>query len=248
MKKITITTLAVLSAIICGCTLQTADNITHHDDVEEIHGFVDESFYISLIDSDTDLIGELINQDNRMEIIGQRNIQPEHMTRAEIEDDHDYRKYSLQKVSDLTEFYNLENFKIAGYQLDSIVIFVDGYVFQFIPIESLNNDDFIMRSSSVVSISMPRLENTVGSPTAEELLRVWTNQAETQGYGYLTEDNMLYKEYHSSISTIMGDTVLYITVPDYLNTYEYLRDLAFQVIETAELVNVAEMRATMAQR
>jgi hypothetical protein len=65
----------------------------------------------------------------------------------------------------------------------------------------------------------------------------------------LTKDNMLYEEYNEGtkgglVYAPMGEnSCLMVLVPQKLNTYEYLRDLAFEVIETAELVNVEKLIA-----
>jgi len=56
------------------------------------------------------------------------------------------------------------------------------------------------------------------------------------GRGYLTDDGMIYNPRTNSFSARMGNTALRMVVPDRLNSYEFLRALALEVIGTAELV------------
>ena len=56
--------------------------------------------------------------------------------------------------------------------------------------------------------------------------------------GDLNEDGMLYINKFNTIIARIGNTSFHINAPERLGTYEFLRNLALQVIETAELVDV----------
>jgi len=177
-----------------------------------------------------------------------------------------YSNYLSNNVSEIKEFYSLDNLKIDGYELQSVSIAASSICFNFASIEAKKDV-----SSNFIQIGVVRTD----WEHKENFLKDGAAQAEEQGWGYLTADNMLYSEKHGLLEAELNDTFIMIQLPqgysqhvidgiikerdrlaedefqsalDYaeeanrvskeLNNYEFLRELAFRVIKTAELINV----------
>jgi hypothetical protein len=159
--------------------------------------------------------------------------------------DENYFLYLDNNISDISKFYCLENLEIDGYKLYSVNISRGVFLFRFAPVEKLEGDpDYIFVDDSFIPIQIERFErhNTSLDPLEDVL-----EEFQRRGQGVLTEDDMVYVEKSGYIFARLGDTIFNIRVPyfdvldpDKSANYEILRDLAFQVIEAAELVQ-AEM-------
>jgi hypothetical protein len=157
--------------------------------------------------------------------------------------DEDYWLYSEHKISEISEFYSLDNLKIDGYEPYLVNIRGDSFLFKYTP---QNGNEHIFDADIMIGICRP--EGWYGTSDPKEVFDVRINQAQEQGWGRLTEDGMIYSASLNDIAVQIGKTLLSIRVPDEFDTYEYLRDLAFEVIKTAELIDVERELARMERR
>jgi len=132
--------------------------------------------------------------------------------------------YHFHEVTSLTEFYfvtvEIEEFELVALEIDG-----HGLTFIYRCAEAIGGS---------ISIDIERALRT------DESWRILTEQLTRDGRGHLTESGMIYQPGLSRISARIGTTRMSIRVPDTLNNYEFLRDLAFDVIETSRPVVVEE--------
>ena len=236
--------------------------ITEDSDIGFTEKFMNYFSRMESISSDVTKIEDIVEEISRAisgeSEVSTRNNTIESMSREygfsgtdellkKIEEKDEFYLSSYHKILGIPSFYSLDNFKINSYQLYQVNMYETYFSFKFVPINELGKDGLTSVGLNNISISIYRQEiydeANVSDPFSES-----AENALEQGWGYLTKDNMIYASRHNEVTAQLGNTFFRIIVPGYLNTYEYLRDLAFQVIETAELVNVAEARAAMAQR
>ena len=154
-------------------------------------------------------------------------------------------KTSSNKVSEISQFYNIDNFKIEGHELSSVAIYESAFNFRFTPIgvpEARNNSnlDFILVSIDRHDYS----ELHYNSDPFESILKAF----EGQSHIYLTDDGVIFFDGISkSVEARLGDTTVGVDLSyskshtaERGKEYEYLRDLAFDVIKNAELVTVKD--------
>jgi hypothetical protein len=143
---------------------------------------------------------------------------------------------SVNRISEITEFY-FPTIEIDGFELYSVAIFDSALVYIYARIGRDNDFGIGISGPDSITIFIDRTE------TLNEQGRVYTfaelveNSVE-QGFDYHTESRMLHSPDSAIIVAPWGDTSVRIDVPQELNTYEFLRDLALRVIETMELVTV----------
>jgi len=135
--------------------------------------------------------------------------------------------YHFHEVASLTEFYFV-TVEIEGFELIELEISKYGVTYLFRCIETTGRG---------ITISIRRPSN-YSSP--EEVWQVITEQALQHFSGSLSESGMIYHLNSMEILSRIGDTWFSIRVPNSLNNYEFLRDLAFDVIETSRPVVVEE--------
>ncbi|MCL2036846.1 MAG: hypothetical protein FWG83_05625 [Oscillospiraceae bacterium] len=123
---------------------------------------------------------------------------------------------------------------INGYELVCVLGGEYGFVYYFTPVGNLKTDELYMFSDNSdiqITIEIPGKSPFSFSDSVKDNAK----------YGYiLTEDNLLYKEGETSLTGQVGEVAFRIGVPSHLAKYEYLRDLAFDVIKNAELVTVKD--------
>ena len=124
----------------------------------------------------------------------------------------------------------IDDLKIDGYELSSVSVDNYGFSFSYYPVKQ---EDEV----SSISITFDRPESWQGL-CSEEIFKIRLEQAESQGWGELTEDDMIYSKKFVEVSMRMEDTIVIIRDFSKQKNYEELRDLANQVIKTAELVDV----------
>jgi hypothetical protein len=144
------------------------------------------------------------------------------------------RKY--HRVSEITEFY-FPTVEIDGFELYSVAIFDSALVYIYASIERDNDFGIGIGGDKGIIISMGRPEWYEAYGITDHFSDE-ARDAHKEGWGYLTESGMIYAPNFSNIVARLGDTSVRIDVPQELNTYEFLRDLALRVIETMELVTV----------
>jgi len=174
------------------------------------------------VNRDSDFKSDLVNQIN--------------ISKNTIIEDTDFDLNYETILSNIAEFYR---FEIYGYEIYQVSISENSLDFNLASIELLNTECDDTVDLDNIRISTIRPENWgPGTESAEEIFNSWAEQAKIQEWGYLTDDNMIYSSDFNEVSTPIGSTILTVRVPDHLNDYDYLRDLAQQVIASAELVNV----------
>ncbi|MDR2532138.1 MAG: hypothetical protein LBC82_04775 [Oscillospiraceae bacterium] len=170
------------------------------------------------------IISDVENGDFRKAIINKINI-------SQLMDEEQHQadgSYKANKISEITEFY-YPTIKFEGYELYSVAIFDGVFIFRYVPLEFVGDDTSILLDiADVIEISIRRFDQ----------FRAEAKQAQNEGWGYLSEDGMLYAEEYSNIVAQIGNTTVRIDVPKKFNSYEFLRDLAFRLIETSEVVDV----------
>ncbi|MCL2035862.1 MAG: hypothetical protein FWG83_00545, partial [Oscillospiraceae bacterium] len=155
-------------------------------------------------------------------------------------------KTSSNKVSEISQFYNIDNFKIEGHELSRVMINEAAIEFDFTPIgapEARNNSnlDFIL----VLIDRHDYSELHYNSDPFKFTLENWASDSSVR----LTDDGVIFFDGISSksVKARLGDTTVSVDLSyskshtaERGKEYEYLRDLAFDVIKNAELVTVKD--------
>jgi len=139
--------------------------------------------------------------------------------------------FEANEVASLDEFYFVD-VEIKGFELMSISIAGHGVFFYYWDMESISAGG-VRSLENRVSVNVRR---EVHGFSRDEHWQGLTEQLMRHHGGILTEDGMLYTAALNDIVARIDDTIFSIRVPSRLNDYEFLRDLALEVIETAELV------------
>ncbi|MCL2037126.1 MAG: hypothetical protein FWG83_07080 [Oscillospiraceae bacterium] len=143
------------------------------------------------------------------------------------------------RFSEMRYFYSL-NAESGGYRLFSVEI--DKYAISYcygLPEKLEKNTKLDYKDSDVV-IQILRPEGSPDAFEAEKILKEWTESGQQNGQMYLTDENILYNQDNNDIYLLFDDTILRVYTPNQNVEYEYLRDLAFDVIKNAELVTVKD--------
>ncbi|MCL2698273.1 MAG: hypothetical protein FWE74_09375 [Oscillospiraceae bacterium] len=144
-------------------------------------------------------------------------------------------------ISDIKEFYYPE-IELDGYELFLAEIMQYRFHFYFMPENPDSadldlNGEYFFSYDSGIEIAITRTETIIDTP---DPLKAIMEQYDGQRREYLFEDGLIYDEFFNTITGQIGDTWFYIVVPPKLNNYEFMRRLALQVIEAAELVVIRE--------
>jgi len=139
----------------------------------------------------------------------------------------DYGMYSEHKISDIEEFF-VPTIEFEGFELFSMFFDEAGFVYEYAPIERAENYAHHYETGYQIRIGRPGYQKKSTPEVLEGLAQEDDTYSEEKGFvqsGY-------------SIYTQIGDSILRVDVPYELADYEYLRDLANQVIKSAEKVDV----------
>ncbi|MCL2079843.1 MAG: hypothetical protein FWH17_08400 [Oscillospiraceae bacterium] len=153
-------------------------------------------------------------------------------------DDHeDYFLFSLNKLQEITEFYSLEKTYIEGYALGTV--YVNGTNFIYIYLSDKNEITETTYISNRIVISIARQDWVNENLPDTDLLR-HALESQHPGNARLTEDDLLYFDNSLIIEARLGGTTVALQ-PQGIGTnasYEDLRDLILNIVETAKLVTV----------
>gem|GEM_PF-3535607 len=143
-----------------------------------------------------------------------------------------YQDYHYLNLASITKFYNLENWKNEKYELDSITISNSKFDFVYNSTQEKENS---LGFYDYVQIGIDRFDyyETHKIDAFEEIKENLSNSV------ILIEDNILYIESAKIVFVRWDNIVLTVQATD-APDYEYLRDLAFDVIKNAELVTVKD--------
>ena len=161
------------------------------------------------------------------------------------EGDEDYGLYSGNEIENISKFYSLDKLQLDGYELYSASVSSEVFLFYFAPIEVMqkHTDDIIV-DGSFITIQIKRPEQfTVVDRFQDviEQIEATDKVLEREQSYYLSEDGILYEEEAMLIYAKLDDTIFSIQLISELGrNYEYMRNLVFQVIESASEVNVEE--------
>jgi len=143
------------------------------------------------------------------------------------------------KTSDIERFY-LPPLKIDGFEFSSAHVDSRRFTFYY----GLENVDY-WRPGIEVSITRIDVLNQNGGSVS--FFNSSINQLRSQGHDYKVEDNLLLVTRFNKVTGFVGDLYFTIRVPDHLNNYDFLCDLALQVINSAKLVDVQHELDVMRQ-
>ncbi|MDR2590566.1 MAG: hypothetical protein LBC71_06245 [Oscillospiraceae bacterium] len=152
--------------------------------------------------------------------------------------DEDYENYYLlsqHEVVLISKFYNLDKLKIEGHELEAVYVNSDFFIYKYT--SSYDKEKESIPNNIVISITRNDWidRNLPDTDLIEDQL---TNYV--PGVVTLTTDDILYFKNSAMILALLGDTEVTVQAQG-INmsvSYEYLRDLTFKIIETAELVEV----------
>jgi hypothetical protein len=153
----------------------------------------------------------------------------------------DNNNFKVNKIPELKEFYI--PMKIDGFYLNLVDVDDYGFAFYYMPVENeKNNDEYYSLYDDAIEIIITRPESR---PIIFDFNEYFKEVAEINNELF-TEDNFVYSK-HNYLHGQIGDTTFRISAPYKMGTYEYLRDLAFDLIKNAELVNVQHELDVMKQ-
>ena len=145
--------------------------------------------------------------------------------------------HDVHDFESLTELY-LVTVEIDGFRLGSVSIgkHVITYGFRSVDVirDGLENAPF---DEDWFLISIRRPEPHISS---DETWRIVSEQMLGDDRGYLTEAGMIYISDSNEILSRIGDTWFAVRASESLSNYEFLRDLALEVIATSELIVLSE--------
>jgi len=150
--------------------------------------------------------------------------------------DEEYSKHFINNIPRINDFY-YPTLKIDGYELFCVEVTPYAFNYYFAPSEEFKKEEwyhFMYDTGILIQIRRLYHPDFIGS------LDPIIEQFDEQGKSYIYQDGLIYRECNNNIYMQIGNTRLSISVPDTLNNFEYLRDLAFQLIETAELVIIED--------
>ena len=149
-----------------------------------------------------------------------------------------YQMYWMFNTADITEFYFPTKI-IEGYELGGVSVYEDTLVFYYAPSDELNQDtEYWVNPFTTITMWIQRTGNDVASDPLKPII----NQLEEQGREFLFEDNLVYEKCINAINGQIGNTrySFRLSVPDKLNNFEFLREVCFEISDTAELVIIED--------
>ncbi|MCL1807868.1 MAG: hypothetical protein FWG31_09230 [Oscillospiraceae bacterium] len=155
------------------------------------------------------------------------------------EGDEDYALFSESELSKITEFYSLDKFSIEGFELGSVFVGSAGFMFQYFRDKNKTTGMY-----GRIVIGIDRQDWIDAHMPDTDLLKHRIKLQDPEGIrlnedDLLLKDDMLYYVKADMVEVQLGRTAVTIQ-PHMIGRmgYEELRDLAFLLIETAELVTV----------
>jgi hypothetical protein len=143
--------------------------------------------------------------------------------------------YEAHRIAETTEFY-FPHIEIEGLELRKVSMFNSTLVYFYAPLDASEVELSLGLAPSIeVFLDRPDYLREQG---ITELFRESLVESVSSGFGIETDSGMMYSEKHALILAPFGDGSVRIDVTEHFNRYETLRDIAQQVIDTAELVRV----------
>ena len=148
----------------------------------------------------------------------------------------------IDKISEITKFY-YPVIEMDGFELFCFSVDEAGFVYYYASIDPDKKEnvfkagEYFFSDKTDIEIIIERPESRLFD--GDDIIDYLKELAEIDNVS-LTEDNFVHTSQYNSIFGQIGDTIFRITVPDKMNDYETLRDLANQLIKSAELVNVQQ--------
>jgi len=153
------------------------------------------------------------------------------------EGDEEYGIYQIHRISDIEEFY-VPTIEIDGFELRSVEVLGGAFLFYYVPTSSdgVGVDRYgapLFYLGLMIQLQIGRTDGDVSfAKTIEEFAEVFNVD------DLVIRDGFIYVEDNNLIAGLMGETWFDMRVPYSLNNFETLRDLATQVVDSAELVVV----------
>ncbi|MCL2071721.1 MAG: hypothetical protein FWH07_05750 [Oscillospiraceae bacterium] len=231
--------IAMLLATLSGCA-ESENNGTVAPQADEAQADIADEVQLDMSDKETDsacfapLMIENVD-DFRSELLKHFEL-----SRTVGKEDENYWVYSANKIADIKKFY-FPTMEIDGYELYRVDVGENATQYYYVSTQLLKDSEDFWLSAS------PRIEIFISRPgwikdTSVDQFESLKEQTREQGPSYLIEDNIIYNkadwESEGHIYTPIGNSVLGISVPEELDDYEFLREIALRFIETAELITV----------
>ena len=214
--------IAMALAALSGCSetgneeINSFQSDTSEEDSTEVREYGHAMKWVEIpVDDEQDFEDEIID------IIDEFQDMNEH--------DEEYDLYSHNEIDNISEFYCLDDLEIEGFKLYSSFITPAIFIYNFSLVDSTINDGSIC-------IDILRPEQFPGVDLFEEAVE----EFQEKGQGHVTEDDMLYIEEAGLLIARLNDTILEIQTTTQLRNYEFMRDIALQIIETATPVDVEQ--------
>ncbi|MCL2036363.1 MAG: hypothetical protein FWG83_03120 [Oscillospiraceae bacterium] len=241
--------IATLIAVVLLTTLSGCENVEEVGSSSDYENAREESSneYKESEESDK-IFEESCNEVASVEILGNNRTNFKSEIINEIEksktltrNDNNYGTYSANRIPEIKEFY-YPKIEIEGYELFVVHLTKFSIMYYYAPGEKLKKEEeFIpwqMYDDSInVLIRRPDSKNAHNAHD-DSLEKI--AEANAHNGMVLTVDNLLYYRDGDNVRGQVGEVNFRITVPEHLADYEYLRDLAFDVIKNAELVTVKD--------
>ncbi|MCL2078325.1 MAG: hypothetical protein FWH17_00625 [Oscillospiraceae bacterium] len=153
------------------------------------------------------------------------------------EDHEDYFLFSLSKLQEITEFYSLEKTYIEGYALGAAYITEVNFIFFYFSDKNEITETTYISNRIVIHIDR---QDYINEHLPDIDLLQYHLDSHVPGTARLTEDDLLYFDTSGIIKARLGGTTVTLQ-PQGIGTsasYEDLRDLILNIVETAKLVTV----------
>ncbi|MCL1831735.1 MAG: hypothetical protein FWG45_02340 [Oscillospiraceae bacterium] len=158
-------------------------------------------------------------------------------SRSMSKNDERHGTYSINKISEITEFY-FPTHEIDGFEMSCLGVLSGAFTFDYAPLNPTDemldkNGNYCFSMDSAIQLSIVREGAFDDIPSPPTLGSIARGGGEIRG-DFVYDDS----PYHTLIAGLIGDTWFYMYVPKELNEFETLRDMANQVVKSAELVKV----------
>ncbi|MDR2532136.1 MAG: hypothetical protein LBC82_04765 [Oscillospiraceae bacterium] len=221
--------MTVLIVVLCGCKSR---NPEVNNETQVFENPTDNNEVLSVGLPTPTIICNVEGRDFKKEIID-KVITSRSENIGEYQEENNY---DVNRISEITEFF-FPTVEIDGFKLHSVFVTETTFRFMYAPFEIDDDFEVLIGSEGLIIISLRRNEWYAARNVLDHF-NDEVKQAQAQGWGHLTEDDMLYDAEFGNITAKIGETSIHIDVPRELGNYEFLRNLALRTIETIELVDV----------
>jgi len=150
-----------------------------------------------------------------------------------------YFNYERARIAEISMFYSLDEFSIDGYALYRVRICEAGFAFIYVPVEEFHRKNVLSLGQNNIHISIRRSELWTVDPVDEREICAADplgSFARNNGWGALNSDNLMFNS--TTVTGQLGSSIFHIHIPNKPTDYETFRNIAFDLIEKAEVISV----------